>query len=121
MQDNNYFKKLSELWSLLDERQGFCRDCADCKVHGICDNDGMPCDPQEYAITMIKRLKAGASPVPPAQAQEEIQGKAREIAQWVIDNRYPKSENEKISDFEMLHISMGKIMEGYTTGEGKVQ
>ena len=23
---------------------------------------------------------------------------AKEIAQWVIDNRYPKSENEKVSD-----------------------
>jgi|WetSurMetagenome_2_1015567.scaffolds.fasta_scaffold00157_2 hypothetical protein len=26
---------------------------------------------------------------------------AEEIAQWVIDNRYSKSENEKVSDFEM--------------------
>lgn len=26
-----------------------------------------------------------------------------EIAQWVIDNRYPKSENDKVSDFEMYH------------------
>lgn len=25
----------------------------------------------------------------------------QEIAQWVIDNRYPKSENNKVSDFEM--------------------
>jgi hypothetical protein len=25
------------------------------------------------------------------------------IAQWVIDNRYPKSENEKVSDVEMYH------------------
>ena len=24
-----------------------------------------------------------------------------EISQWVIDNRYPKSENDKVSDFEM--------------------
>ena len=28
---------------------------------------------------------------------------AKEIAQWVIDNRYPKSENEKVSDAEMYH------------------
>jgi hypothetical protein len=27
----------------------------------------------------------------------------QEIAQWVIDNRYPKSENNKVSDFEMYH------------------
>ena len=27
----------------------------------------------------------------------------QEIAQWVIDNRYPKSENDKVSDTEMYH------------------
>jgi hypothetical protein len=26
---------------------------------------------------------------------------AKEIAQWVIDNRYQKSENDKVSDVEM--------------------
>lgn len=26
-----------------------------------------------------------------------------EIAQWVISNRYPKSENDKVSDAEMYH------------------
>jgi len=38
---------------------------------------------------------------------------AKEIAQWVIDNRYPKSENEKVSDIEMYHeiiISIEKII-----------
>jgi len=29
--------------------------------------------------------------------------KKEELAQWVIDNRYPKSEKEKISDHEMYH------------------
>jgi hypothetical protein len=28
---------------------------------------------------------------------------AEQIAQWVIDNRYPKSENNKVSDREMYH------------------
>jgi hypothetical protein len=28
---------------------------------------------------------------------------AKQIAQWVIDNRYPKSENDKISDVEMYY------------------
>lgn len=28
---------------------------------------------------------------------------AEEIAQWVISNRYPLSENEKVSDFEMYN------------------
>lgn len=27
----------------------------------------------------------------------------QEISQWVIDNRYPKSENDKMSDIEMYH------------------
>lgn len=26
------------------------------------------------------------------------------LAQWVIDNRYPKSDLDKISDFEMFHF-----------------
>lgn len=30
------------------------------------------------------------------------------LAQWVIDNRYAKSEKEKIGDFEMYHF----IIEG---------
>jgi hypothetical protein len=34
---------------------------------------------------------------------------AEEIAQWVIDNRYPKSDKEKLSDFEMYHIIVEKI------------
>jgi hypothetical protein len=32
-----------------------------------------------------------------------------EIAQWIIDNRYPKSENEKTSDFEMYHFIIDEI------------
>ena len=34
---------------------------------------------------------------------------AEAIAQWVIDNRYPKNENDKISDFEMYHEIINKI------------
>ena len=34
-----------------------------------------------------------------------------EIAQWVIDNRYPKSENNKMSDSEMYYILIEKIEE----------
>jgi hypothetical protein len=32
-----------------------------------------------------------------------------EIAQWVIDNRYPKSETDKISDIEMYHFIADRI------------
>lgn len=31
------------------------------------------------------------------------------IAQWVIDNRYPKSEQEKVSDHEMYHFILSEI------------
>lgn len=40
---------------------------------------------------------------------------AEEIAQWVIDNRYPKSENNKVSDAEMYQFlidSMTDIKDG---------
>ncbi|PTX14432.1 hypothetical protein C8N40_11197 [Pontibacter mucosus] len=35
--------------------------------------------------------------------------KAKEIAQWVIDNRYPKSEKEKLSDTELFNELVDKI------------
>ena len=31
------------------------------------------------------------------------------IAQWVIDNRYPKDENNKLSDFELYNILIDKL------------
>lgn len=31
------------------------------------------------------------------------------IAQWVISNRYPKNEKEKVSDHEMYHALIDKI------------
>ena len=34
---------------------------------------------------------------------------AEQIAQFVIDNRYPKSENDKISDAEMYHAIVEQI------------
>lgn len=35
--------------------------------------------------------------------------KTEEIAQWVIDNRFPKNENDKISDSEMYHFLVDNI------------
>lgn len=32
------------------------------------------------------------------------------IAQWVIDNRYPKSEQDKVSDHEMYHFVLSEIV-----------
>ena len=37
--------------------------------------------------------------------------KPEEIAQWVMDNRYPKSEHEKISDAEMYHFILDAVNE----------
>lgn len=34
---------------------------------------------------------------------------AEEIAQWVIDNRYTKSENNKVSDSEMFYTLVKSI------------
>jgi hypothetical protein len=36
---------------------------------------------------------------------------AKEIAQWVIDNRYPKSENESVPDVVMYHEIVSSIEE----------
>ena len=35
--------------------------------------------------------------------------KKEEIAQWVINNRYPKSEKEKVSDAEMYHFIVAQL------------
>ena len=48
----------------------------------------------EFANTAIKYFKPIELP-----SDEEIE----KNAQWVIDNRYPKSEFNKVSDFEMYH------------------
>lgn len=34
-----------------------------------------------------------------------------EIAQWVIDNRYPKSEQDKLSDFELYNGLVEKMQQ----------
>lgn len=42
----------------------------------------------------------------------------KEIAQWVINNRYPKSEQDKVSDHEMYHYIIDAIRE-VIEGESK--
>ena len=34
---------------------------------------------------------------------------SKEIAQWVIDNRWPKGENDKVSNLEMFHEIVRRI------------
>lgn len=36
--------------------------------------------------------------------------RAKEVAQWVINNRYPKGENNKTSDHEMYHTVHDAIL-----------
>ena len=45
-----------------------------------------------------------------------------EIAQWVIDNRYPKNEKDKISDIEMYHTLIDKLqaLSQKSEGESKI-
>jgi hypothetical protein len=43
-----------------------------------------------------------------------------EIAQWVIDNRYPKSENEKTTDSEMYHFLLDSIQDFAAQQNGEV-
>jgi len=42
-------------------------------------------------------------------SEMELNHNAQEIAQWVIDNRYPKSEKEKVSDLEMFYYLVDEI------------
>jgi hypothetical protein len=52
----------------------------------------------EHDLNLLREVRDGF-------AKSEIE----KIAQWVIDNRYPKSENDKMSDFEMYHELIEKI------------
>lgn len=45
----------------------------------------------------------------------------KEIARWVIDNRWPKNENEKISDVEMYHTIVDSIQKLRQGGEFKIK
>lgn len=42
-----------------------------------------------------------------------------EIGQWVIDNRYPKNEHDKVSDVEMYHVLVNSINELIATDKPK--
>jgi len=55
--------ELARLWTLIDGHDPDnpddgprCRDCAD--NFGICENTGLPCDPQKAAEEKVKRLHA---------------------------------------------------------------
>jgi hypothetical protein len=39
-----------------------------------------------------------------------------ELAQWVINNRYPKSENEKVSDAEMYNFIIDNLKQPENNG-----
>jgi hypothetical protein len=49
--------------------------------------------------------------------KEAIQQQAEAIAQWVIDNRYPKSEGDKLTDAEMYCTLIEKIAGCAPVGE----
>jgi hypothetical protein len=43
--------------------------------------------------------------------EKKLTAAIQELAQWVIDNRYPKSEEEKTSDLEMFHTIVDTFSE----------
>ena len=43
--------------------------------------------------------------------------KSKEIAQWVITNRYPQIGKERMTDTEMFHLLNSKIKETIPTEE----
>jgi hypothetical protein len=51
------------------------------------------------------------------KSKEAIQQQAEAIAQWVIDNRYPKSEGDKLTDAEMYCTLIEKIAGCAPVGE----
>lgn len=57
-------------------------------------------------ITIIDKAIAAITSVKSESAEDKRNPYAKtpeEIAQWIIDNRYPKSEQEKVSDIVMYH------------------
>lgn len=58
--------------------------------------------------------KPEKSILPPLSANRS----AEETAQWVIDNRYPKGENEKVSDFEVYQYLI-KAMQEFASSVGR--
>jgi hypothetical protein len=60
---------------------------------------------QEYGKVKLSTLLQDREQAAP----DREKGNAEQIAQWVIDNRYAKSENDKVSDFEMFHLLVEKI------------
>lgn len=52
-----------------------------------------------------KTYEPASTPSPSKPISEDI----KEIAQYIISNRYPRSENDKVSDAEMFHALVEKI------------
>lgn len=69
-----------------------CENCAHFKEHSLGEYECL----KIYNITINDKgfeHECNLFKKPPEQ-----------MAQWVIDNRYPKNEFDKVSDFEMYHI-----------------
>jgi hypothetical protein len=79
-----------------------------------------PCSDEDFNKhrEMVDKLLGGEKYVPEASTSDEAAvstirsssgNSVEQIAQWVIDNRYPKSEGEKLTDAEMYCTLIEKI------------
>ena len=64
-----------------------------------------------YVLLTHKGLLKTPHPEEEEQKTLVTDEKILHIAQWVIDYRYPKSENDKISDFELYSQLVDRIKE----------
>lgn len=74
-----------------------------------------------FANVFISKLPASFQPpakgveeirIESSQPAKEVEGTTEgitDVMQWVIDNRYPKSENDKMSDHELYHTLSKKV------------
>lgn len=63
----------------------------------------------EEFIEILNILKEQGYELTKTEWKPDIE-KAANIAQWVIDNRYPKSEFDKVSDLEMFNSVKDSIL-----------
>lgn len=109
----------------IKEECQYCRWAREELNWNYCPECGLPSDPLKVfrkfsllnetpTIATDNTLTTSEVSVEQTATAEEIHmwtPKSQEIAQWVIDNRYPKDELNKISDFELFNELAVKIDE----------
>ena len=68
-QQQKWFKNCQRMWDAIIPHGPRCRDCAD--ADGTCPHSGLPCDPTDAAIELVKRLRESLTEA--ERAREEAQ------------------------------------------------